>query len=59
MGDFKDQSTVVLKNFQVKNTENLFIVDGSILPEIPSANPHASIALFAEKFMHLMLEEFR
>lgn len=57
MGDFEDQSSVVLNNFQVKNIENLFIVDGSILPEIPRANPHATIALFAEKFVRLMLSQ--
>jgi len=51
MGTADDPSTVVLKNFQVKNIENLFVVDGSILPAAPSANPHAIIAMLAEKFV--------
>lgn len=57
MGEFYDPTTVVLKNFKVKLTENLYVVDGSILPEIPRANPHASIALFAQNFVDLMMNE--
>lgn len=51
MGDYDDESTVVLKNFQVKNIENLFVVDGSVLPQATSANPHAVIAMMAQKFV--------
>jgi choline dehydrogenase len=54
MGDESDPSTVVLKNFQVKNIPNLYVVDGSILPIPPSANPHATITMFAQKFVKLM-----
>lgn len=53
MGNFNDKSTVVLKNFQVKNIENLFVVDGSILSQA-SGNPHAIIAMLAQKFSHDM-----
>lgn len=49
MGNYNDESTVVLKNFQVKNIENLYAVDGSILSRA-SANPHALIAMLAQKF---------
>ena len=52
LGESDDNSTVVLKNFQVKNIENLFVVDGSILPRTTSANPHAIIAMIAQKFVH-------
>lgn len=51
LGDYDDESTVVLKNFQVKNIEGLFVVDGSVLPAAPSANPHAIIAMLAQKFV--------
>jgi choline dehydrogenase len=54
MGDYKDESTVVLKNFQVKNIENLFVVDGSVLPKATSANPHAVITMIARKFVNDM-----
>lgn len=53
-GDFNDSKTVVLKNFQVKNIKNLYVVDGSILPRLPSANPHALISMLAQKFSHDM-----
>jgi choline dehydrogenase-like flavoprotein len=53
MGNYDDKSTVVLKNFQVKNIENLYVVDGSILSRA-SANPHAIIAMLAQKFSHDM-----
>lgn len=52
MGDYADASTVVLKNLQVKNIQNLFVVDGSVLPTAPSANPHAIIAMIAKMFVH-------
>jgi choline dehydrogenase len=51
LGDFHDKSTVVLKNFQVKTTENLFVVDGSVLPRATTGNPHAVIAMMARKFV--------
>lgn len=54
LGDLDDNSTVVLKNFQVKNIENLFVVDGSVLPHTTSANPHAIIAMIAQKFVYDM-----
>lgn len=55
MGSYDDDSTVVLKNFQVKNIESLFVVDGSVLPNATSANPHAIIAMIAQKFVHDMV----
>lgn len=58
LGEQNDNSTVVLKNFQVKNTKNLFVVDGSILPKAPSANPHAIIAMLAKKFVKQILNNF-
>lgn len=50
LGDYDDDSTVVLKDFQVKNIEGLYIVDSSILPKAPSANPHAIITMLAQNF---------
>lgn len=51
MGEHNSSKTVVEKNFQVKNIENLYVVDGSVLPYAPSANPHAIIAMLARKFI--------
>lgn len=56
IGAYDDPSTVVLKNFQVKHIENLFVLDGSILPQTPSANPHSIIAMMAQKFVYDMSE---
>jgi choline dehydrogenase len=54
MGEYDDTTTVVLKNFRVKNLENLFVVDGSVIPKAPSSNPHALISMLAQKFVHDM-----
>lgn len=54
IGAETDDSTVVLNNFQVKNIENLFVVDGSVLPKATSGNPHAVIAMIAQKFVNDM-----
>lgn len=54
LGDLNDKKTVVMKNFQVKNIENLYVVDASILPRSPSTNPHALISMLAQKFAHDM-----
>ncbi|CAO1400392.1 unnamed protein product [Diamesa serratosioi] len=51
MGEHNNSKTVVEKNFQVKNVKNLYVVDGSVLPYAPSANPHALIAMLARKFI--------
>lgn len=53
VGDIKDDSTVVLHNFRVKNIKHLFVVDGSVLDKAPSANPHAIIATLAQKFVNM------
>lgn len=54
LGDYEDETTVVLRNFQVKNIRNLYVVDGSIIPKATSANPHALISMLAYKFTHEM-----
>lgn len=51
LGDYDDDSTVVLKNFQVKNIDGLYVVDASVIPTAPSANPHAIITMLAQKFV--------
>lgn len=48
MGPVKDLSTVVDFDFQVKGTNKLFVVDGSILPSLPSGNVNAAILMMAE-----------
>lgn len=48
MGPDEDYSSVVNYNFQVKHTNKLFIVDGSILPNLPSGNVNGAIIMLAE-----------
>lgn len=54
MGKFEDETTVVLDNFQVKNIYNLYVVDASVIPRAPSANPYSLILMLAHKFIHNM-----
>jgi len=42
------QNSVVDENFRVWGVENLRIVDGSVLPEVPGVNPQAAILTVAE-----------
>lgn len=48
MGHDKDNSSVVNYEFQVKGTNNLYVVDGSILPNSPSGNVNGAILMLAE-----------
>ena len=42
-------SSVVDENAKVWNTDNLFVVDASILPGMPAGNPQAAIMSTAEQ----------
>lgn len=42
-----DPHSVVDPTGAVRNTENLYVIDGSILPKIPSVNPNATIMMLA------------
>ncbi|KAJ8953917.1 hypothetical protein NQ318_019157 [Aromia moschata] len=48
MGEETDSTTVVDFNFQVKGTNNLFVVDASVLPTNPSGNINGPILMLAE-----------
>ncbi|XP_063920190.1 glucose dehydrogenase [FAD, quinone]-like isoform X2 [Zophobas morio] len=40
---------VVETDFKVKGTRKLYVVDGSILPDLPSGNPNGAIMMMAER----------
>ena len=42
-------SAVVDENTKVFNTDNLFIVDASIIPSLPMGNPHGMLMSAAEQ----------
>ncbi len=42
-------SAVVDENTKVFNTDNLFIVDASIIPALPLGNPHGTLMSAAEQ----------
>ncbi|XP_055692900.1 glucose dehydrogenase [FAD, quinone]-like [Lutzomyia longipalpis] len=43
--------SVVEKDFRVRNVEKLFVVDASVMPTLPSANPIATIGMLAHRFL--------
>ncbi|EFA08835.1 Glucose dehydrogenase [FAD, quinone]-like Protein [Tribolium castaneum] len=40
---------VIDEGFQVKGTNKLYVVDGSVLPSLPSGNPQGAIMMMAER----------
>lgn len=54
MGDENDSTTVVSKQFKVHGIENLFVCDGSVLPNLSSGNPNAVISMLGFKFLSFL-----
>ncbi|XP_014225369.1 glucose dehydrogenase [FAD, quinone]-like [Trichogramma pretiosum] len=50
---------VVDFKFRVKGTQNLYVVDASIFPELPSGNTHIPVVVAAEKAAMLIIESFK
>lgn len=54
MGDENDSTAVVSKQFKVHGIENLYVCDGSILPNLSSGNPNAVISMLGFKFLSFL-----
>ncbi|KAF8782866.1 Oxygen-dependent choline dehydrogenase like protein [Argiope bruennichi] len=54
MGDANDETTVVDPELKVKGIKNLRVVDGSIMPTVPSGNTNAPIIMIAEKMSDMI-----
>ncbi|XP_015599134.1 glucose dehydrogenase [FAD, quinone] isoform X2 [Cephus cinctus] len=48
--------SVVDESFRVHGTENLYVVDASVLPKLPSANINAAVVALAEKASRLLIK---
>ncbi len=55
MGQASDNSTVVGPDLKVHGMENLYVVDGSVMPTEPSGNTYAPILMIAEKASDILL----
>lgn len=51
MGDANDPAAVVNREFQVLGVDNLWVVDASVMPNLPSGNPNAVVAMLANRFL--------
>ncbi len=49
MGSDGDARAVVDHRCRVRGVENLWVIDGSVLPEIPSRGPHATIVMLGHR----------
>lgn len=46
------QDSVVDYHFKVHGVDNLYVVDASVMPELPAANPIATVNMLALRFVH-------
>lgn len=47
---------MVFKTFRVYKTQNLFVIDASVIPVTTSSNPNASILMLAEKAVAIIMK---
>lgn len=52
------EDSVVDFDFKVHGTDNLFVVDASVMPELPAANPIATINMLAISFANKVFPEW-
>lgn len=51
MGADGDDSVVNAENFKVHHVDGLFVCDASVMPQLPSGNPQATVGMLAMKFL--------
>lgn len=51
MGAADDSKAVVNREFQVLGVDNLWVVDASVMPNLPSGNPNAVVTMLANRFL--------
>ena len=49
MGSPGDQGAVVSQHCQVHGTDNLWVVDASVMPTVPAVPPHMTTIMIAER----------
>ena len=49
MGRDGDETAVVDRRCRVRGVEGLWVIDGSVLPGIPSRGPHATIVMIGHR----------
>ncbi|XP_045771476.1 glucose dehydrogenase [FAD, quinone]-like [Maniola jurtina] len=57
MGISESNQSVVDTSFKVLGIDNLYVVDGSVLPTLPSGNINAAIAMMANIFFENMIKK--
>ena len=45
-------------HYRIYGTKNLFVVDASVFPDLPSGNIHAPVVMLSEKAAKLFIENF-
>ncbi|KAF8781705.1 glucose dehydrogenase [FAD, quinone]-like [Argiope bruennichi] len=56
MGDPNDPTTVVDPQLRVKGVKGLRVVDASVMPIVPNANPYVTVVMIAEKAADMIKE---
>ena len=59
MGPADDENSVVDAEGRVYGAEALFVIDASIMPDVPSANTHVPVVMIAERLADSLSSELR
>lgn len=58
MGKKTDPFAVVDNKLKVYGTQNLYVIDGSVTPDVPRSNPTSTIVMLAEKGSDILLDRY-
>ena len=58
MGNSTSPVAVVDERLRVRNVGHLRVIDSSVIPTIPNANPLATVLMVGEKGAHMVMQDY-